>query len=237
MKSVSDSPFERNAPLFGEAGMKRLKEAHVLVVGLGGVGSHAVLALARSGVGQFTVVDDDRVDISNINRQAIAYHSTIRSNKTDLVEARIKDINKDAVVRKFTERYDETKRDRLFDVPYDHVFDCVDNVPAKLDLIKTAVSLGIPVLTSAGLGNRTDPSKVRTGNLFSLEGDPLARKLKKALRKEGILEVEAVYSTEAPLKRAGIATPASCALVPPVGGYHGAAHIIRIITGGTVSSF
>ncbi|MFP4078958.1 MAG: ThiF family adenylyltransferase, partial [Candidatus Izemoplasmataceae bacterium] len=137
------------------------------------------------------------------------------------------DINPDADVRIVTEYYEASSREALFDTPYDYIFDCVDNVPAKLDLIATAFDKAIPILTSAGLGNRMDPSKVQTGNLFDLEGDPLARKLKKALRKEGVYAVDAVYSTEAPFKRAGVATPASCAFVPPIGGIHGAAHIVQ----------
>ncbi|MFW6284930.1 MAG: tRNA threonylcarbamoyladenosine dehydratase [Bacillota bacterium] len=224
---MSESPFARNLPLFGEAALKGLQKAHVLLVGLGGVGSHAALALARSGIGAFTLVDFDTVDATNINRQAIAFHSTIGKAKTELLKASILDINQEADVRIFTEYYKASKRDTVFDTAYDYIFDCVDNVPAKLDLILTAKRMGIPILSSAGLGNRLDPSKVTTGNLFDLEGDPLARKLKKALRKEGIHAVDAVYSSEAPLKRAGVATPASCAFVPPVGGIHGAASIVQ----------
>ncbi|MFP4078163.1 MAG: ThiF family adenylyltransferase, partial [Candidatus Izemoplasmataceae bacterium] len=182
---MSESAFVRNVPLFGERAMAALKRAHVLVVGLGGVGSHAALALARSGIGRFTLVDFDTVDTSNINRQAIAFHSTIGQAKSALVKAQIIDINPDAHVRTFTEYYKADRRDTIFDTPYDYIFDCVDNVPAKLDLIVTAIHRAVPILTSAGLGNRMDPSKVQTGNLFDLEGDPLARKLKKALRKEG----------------------------------------------------
>lgn len=226
---VSESPFERTAPLFGEAGMRALADAHVLIVGLGGVGSHAALALARSGIGHLTLVDSDAVETSNINRQAVAFHSTVGKKKTDLLLRWIEDIHPRAVVRTFDMRYGASERARLFDTRYDYIFDCVDNVPAKLDLIKTASEMGIPILTSAGLGNRIDPSKVKTGDLFALEGDPLARKLKRTLRKEGIGSVQAVYSMEPPLKREGIATPASCALVPPVGGYVGAAHIIHAL--------
>lgn len=214
--------------------METLEKAHVLIVGLGGVGSHAALALARSGIGHFTLVDFDTVDASNINRQAIAYHSTIGKAKTDLVKAQILDINQDAHVRIFTEYYKADRRDTIFDTSYGYILDCVDNVPAKLDLITTAHKKGIPILTSAGLGNRLDPSMVQTGNLFDLEGDPLARKLKKALRKEGIHAVDAVYSLETPLKRAGVATPASCAFVPPVGGIHGAATIVHKLIKATI---
>jgi len=222
--------FSRQIPLYKDAGMRLLESSHVLVIGLGGVGSHAAEALVRSGVGSLTLVDMDTVDKSNINRQLIALESTIGKEKAALMEERVKDINPACNVRAFTMRYHAEVRDEIFDVPYDYVFDATDNRMAKEDIIKTAIRKNIPIITSAGLGNRIDPTKVTIMDLFDLKGDPLARKLKNALRKVGIKEnVLTVASKEAPLKRKNVATPASTSFVPPVGGIMAASRIVNTI--------
>lgn len=210
--------------------MRLLEQSHVLVIGLGGVGSHAAEALARSGVGHLTLIDMDTVDETNINRQSIALDSTIGREKATLMEDKVKDINPECTVRAFTLRYHSEVRDTVFDVAYDYVFDATDNRMAKEDIIKTAIHKNIPVITSAGLGNRIDPTKVDVMDLFELKGDPLARKLKNALRRAGIKEgVLTVASRELPLKRKHVATPASTSFVPPVGGIMAASKIVNTI--------
>ncbi len=222
--------FTRLSPLYKPAGLALLEEAHVLVIGLGGVGSHASETLARSGIGHLTLIDMDTVDETNINRQSIAFTSTIGEEKAKLMEARIKDINPECKVRALTMRYSESVREKVFDRAYDYVFDATDNRRAKEDIILSALSKHIPVITSAGLGNRVEPSNVRIMDLFDLEGDPLARKLKNALRKKGIdKHVMSVASTEVPFRRKHIATPASTAMVPPIAGIMAAGFIINTI--------
>jgi|GEM_PF-119143 peptide-methionine (S)-S-oxide reductase len=229
--SFEDTQFSRQIPLYKPAGMRLLKEAHVLVIGLGGVGSHAVEALARSGVGHLTIIDMDTVSKTNINRLLIALHSTVGQEKAKLLKSRIKDINPKCHVRALTLRYDETVREKVFDRAYDYVFDATDTRRAKLDIITAAIKRNIPVITSAGLGNRIDPTKVRIMNLFDLEGDPLARKLKNALRKLAIKNhVLTVASIETPLKRKHVAVPSSTSFVPPVGGIMAASRIVNTIT-------
>jgi len=221
--------FSRLTPLLSERGFERLQKARVVVVGLGGVGGACAEALARSGVGRIDLVDGDVVRPSNMNRQIVALHSTLDKKKADVMKARIEDINPACDVRAFPFAYTQANRERLLSGSVDYVFDAIDSFQDKLDLIVSCVKSGIPVLTSCGMGNRMNPEHIVLAELFETEGDPLAKKLRKALRKENIASLQVVFSTEKPLKK-GSGPPYSSAFVPPAAGIRAAAHIVKTLT-------
>ena len=170
--------FLRTEMLLGEAAMERLASAHVAVFGLGGVGSWCAEALARSGVGRLTLVDNDQVGLTNLNRQCQALHSTIGAEKTEAMADKIRDINPDCVLRLIPEKYEADSRERFFTERYDYIVDAIDLVSCKLDLIETALARDIPIISSMGTGNKLDPSQFRVADISKTEGCALARILR-----------------------------------------------------------
>ncbi|MGN0680907.1 MAG: ThiF family adenylyltransferase [Candidatus Fimisoma sp.] len=214
---TDNNQFQRTEMLIGEEALERLKKSAVLVFGLGGVGSYVCEALVRAGVGKLEIVDKDVVDITNINRQLIALHSTIGRAKADVEAERLMDINPslDLTVRKcfyLPENSDE------FDFgKFDYVVDAIDNVTAKLDIIEKSKKAGTKVISSMGTGNKLDPSAFRIADIEDTKICPLARVMRKELRKRGINGVKVLYSQEEP-KGSGGRTPASISFVPSVAG-------------------
>ena len=214
---TDNNQFQRTEMLIGEEALERLKKSAVLVFGLGGVGSYVCEALVRAGVGKLEIVDKDVVDITNINRQLIALHSTIGRDKTDVEAERLMDINPslDLTARKcfyLPENSDE------FDFgKFDYVVDAIDNVTAKLDIIEKSKKAGTKVISSMGTGNKLDPSAFRIADIEDTKICPLARIMRKELRKRGINGVKVLYSQEEP-KGNGGRTPASISFVPSVAG-------------------
>ena len=190
--------FARTALLFEAEGMKRIRAARVAVFGIGGVGGHVVEALARSGVGTLDLVDNDRVSVTNLNRQIVATHRTIGQYKVDAAEERIHEICPDIRVN----------RHRCFFLPdnagsfdftqYDYVVDAIDTVSGKIAIIAKAKEAGVPVISSMGAGNKLDPTAFRVADISRTKVDPLARVMRYELKKRGISGVKAVYSEEAP---------------------------------------
>lgn len=231
---------ERTALLFGEA-IEHLYQCRVAVFGLGGVGGAVAEALARSGVGQLDLIDADVVSLSNINRQIIALHSTVGKYKTDVMAARIRDIDPDIQVRCHRLFYlPETATDFDFSI-YDYVVDAVDTVSAKLSIIQEAKAAGVPVISSMGTGNKKDPSAFEIADISKTSVCPLARVMRIELRKRGISGVKVVYSKEMPVKSSkNIDTPedsgrrsvpGSCAFVPPAAGLLLAGEVVRDLLG------
>lgn len=227
---------ERTALLFGNA-VKHLHQCRVAVFGIGGVGGAVAEALARSGVGQLDLIDADTVSLSNINRQIIALHSTVGKYKTDVMAARIQDIDPDIQVRCYRLFYlPETAADFDFSV-YDYVVDAVDTVSAKISIIQEAKTAGVPVISSMGTGNKKDPSAFEIADISKTSVCPLARVMRIELRKRGISDVKVVYSKEVPVKPSGDAdvpedsgkrsVPGSCAFVPPAAGLLLAGEVVR----------
>lgn len=214
---TDNNQFQRTEMLIGEEALERLKKSAVLVFGLGGVGSYVCEALVRAGVGKLEIVDKDVVDITNINRQLIALHSTIGRAKADVEAERLMDINPslDLTARKcfyLPENSDE------FDFgKFDYVVDAIDNVTAKLDIIEKSKKAGTKVISSMGTGNKLDPSAFRIADIEDTKICPLARVMRKELRKRGINGVKVLYSQEEP-KGSGGRTPASISFVPSVAG-------------------
>ncbi len=196
-----ETPFLRCEMLWGEAAQERLGRAHVLLLGLGGVGSYAAECLARSGVGELTIADNDAVGVTNRNRQLEALASTTGMPKTEAVGRRLLDINPDLRLHTIFETYDAAHRERFFPAGcrYDYIADAIDLVSCKLDLAETALRLDIPIVMALGTGNKLDPEQLRLADLSETYGCPLARVMRKELKKRGIEHLRVVFSPEAPV--------------------------------------
>ena len=192
--------FLRNQMLWGEATQRRLADSHVILFGLGGVGSYTAECLARSGVGELTIVDNDTVGLTNLNRQLEALHSTLGQNKTDAVAARLRDINPELRLHPICGTYDALHRDLFFPegCRYDYIVDAIDLVSCKLDLAETALRLNIPLIMALGTGNKLDPTLLQVTDIAKTYGCPLARVMRKELRNRGIQHLKVVFSPEEP---------------------------------------
>jgi len=197
---MSKEQFIRTQLLLGEEGIDRLQGSHVIVFGVGGVGSFAVEALARAGVGKLTIVDFDVVDVTNINRQLIALHSTVGKEKVAVLKERLADINPSLEVEAWAEKIMPDTVEEFFQQEYDYVIDAIDMVSSKLALIEFCTSHDIPIISSMGTGNKLDPSKLTVTDIHKTSTCPLARVMRYELKKRGVKKLEVVYSTEAPLK-------------------------------------
>lgn len=196
------SPFARLGQLMGNTAVDRLKNSRVAVFGLGAVGSFVVEALARSGIGYLRLVDFDRVDASNINRQIYALHSTLGQEKADVARARVLDINPDCEVDLHTSFVNADSLSRFLSPDLDMVVDAIDGLNAKVSLILGAKQMGLNLISSMGAAGRTDVSMIRTGDLFDTEVCPLARMVRRRLRRRGLSSgVPCVYSIEPPLNK------------------------------------
>lgn len=230
----------RSARLLGMRGLERLKNAHVAVFGVGGVGGYACEALARAGVGELTLVDADTVSLSNINRQIIALHSTVGRPKVEVMRERIRDINADCVVHAVQAFYLPENAD---DIPldgFDYVLDAVDTVAAKVELVCRAEQAGVPILSAMGAGNRLRAEGFAVTDLFATQGCPLARVMRQELRRRGIQHLSVVFSSEpvaptpddAPIEETdGRRSPGSLSYVPGVAGLIMAGEAIRHLSG------
>lgn len=218
--------LNRTRSLIGEDNLQTLKDASVVVVGLGGVGSFAAEAIARCGIGRMILIDKDRVDITNVNRQLIALRSTVGSKKADVMKARILDINQDAVVEAHTVAYSEETADSFDFSGVDVIVDAIDSIDDKIALIRNAVSADIPVVSSMGAGNKLDPGAFEVADLARTSVCPLARIMRKRLRDIGIEHVRVVYSKEIPVRGEGVG---SISFVPSTAGLLLASEAIRTI--------
>ena len=238
----------RTEMLLGSQGLDRLRQARVAVFGLGGVGGYVAEALARSGVGTLDLIDNDRVALSNLNRQIISLHSTLGQPKVEAAAARIKDINPDITLNLHRCFYLPQTREEFDFTAYDYAADCIDTVTGKLDLVMQCRAAGTPIISAMGTGNKLDPSKLRVSDIYETSVCPLARIMRKELRKRGVEKLQVVWSTEEPReplfapeqedaptegpeaygsKRRSI--PASTAFVPPAAGLLMASVIVRYL--------
>ncbi len=190
--------FIRTRLLVGDEPLERLKNAKVAVFGVGGVGGYAVEALARSGVGTLHLYDDDTVSESNLNRQLAALHSTIGQPKAEVMAQRVRDINPACQVEAIRLFYLPQNADQVDLSPYNYVVDCIDTVAAKLELVTRCNTLQVKIISAMGTGNKFDPSALVVTDISKTQGCPLARTVRKELRKRGIHHLKVVYSTELP---------------------------------------
>lgn len=225
--------FERTALLIGEENVEKLKKAHVAVFGIGGVGGYVVEALCRSGVGTLTLIDKDTVSESNINRQIIALSSTVGRLKTEVAAERAKQINPDICVHTKNVFYlPETEKEFDFST-FDYVVDAIDTVSGKLSIIQRCMEAKVPVISSMGTGNKLDPTAFKVADISKTSVCPLARVMRRELKKRGIDRVKVVYSEEEPKdskavdEESGKTIPASIAFVPSVAGLIIAGEVIK----------
>jgi len=218
--------FERIERLIGVDGLERLKNAHVAIFGIGGVGGFVCEGLARTGVGKLTIIDKDDVDITNLNRQIIALHSTVGKSKVEVMKERISDINPDAEVVCIQKFYLPENADEIPLSQFDYIVDAVDTVSAKIALVCGANEAGVPIISSMGTGNKLDPAAFEVEDLFKTSVCPLAKVMRKELRQRGIKKLKVVYSKEEPIKTEQ-KSPASIAFVPPVAGLIIAGEVIK----------
>ena len=205
--------FSRTELLIGKEGMNRLKNSKVAIFGIGGVGSYVVEGLARAGVGDFILVDNDEVSLSNLNRQIIATHKTIGKPKVEIAKERILEINPNANVEIYQEFFmPDTKE--LLDNTVSYVVDAIDTVTAKIELVLRANKLNIPIISSMGTGNKLDPTKFEVTDIHKTSVCPLAKVMRKELKSRGIKKLKVVYSKEEPIKIDGILEETSSKRVP-----------------------
>ena len=234
-----DERFLRNEMLWGKDGQARLTAAHVIVFGLGGVGSYVTECLARAGVGELTLVDSDTVALSNLNRQLEALDSTVGLPKAEAVARRVRDINPYAVLHPMKALYNANNREQFFPAgrKYDYIVDAIDLVSCKLDLAETARRLGVPLIMALGTGNKLDPSLLRLADISETYGCPLARVMRKELRARGVHHLKVVFSPELPHETQQLeapspgrrSVPASVAWVPSVAGLMMGGTVVRDI--------
>ena len=235
--------YSRTRLLLGQAGLDRLRAARVAVFGVGGVGSHCIEALARSGVGKLTLIDNDKVSVTNINRQSIAYHSTVGQYKTEVMKERIRDICPEIRVETYEMFVLPDNLDPLFEQAGepDYIIDAIDTVSAKIALADLAEKRGIPLISSMGTGNKLHPEMFRIADLFETSVCPLCRVMRKELKSRGIPRLKVLYSEETPIRTGGRKTgedtgarravPGSISFVPPVAGLLIAGEVIRDLAG------
>ncbi|HIW51143.1 MAG TPA: tRNA threonylcarbamoyladenosine dehydratase [Candidatus Blautia intestinavium] len=220
-----ENRFSRTEALLGEQAMEKLKKARVAVFGIGGVGGHVVEALVRSGVGAVDIVDSDKVCLSNLNRQIIATESSIGKYKVDVMKERILDINPEAVVNVHKCFYLPETKDEFDFSQYSYVVDAVDTVTAKIQLVMEAAEAGVPIISSMGAGNKLDPTAFQVADIYKTSVCPLAKVMRRELKKRGIKKLKVVYSKEQPVVKNTV--PASVAFVPSVVGLIIAGEVIK----------
>lgn len=236
-----EEQFLRTAMLLGEDALEKLRRARVAVFGLGGVGGYTVEALARGGVGQLDLIDNDTVSRSNLNRQLLATHRTIGMAKTQAARDRVLDINPDCRVTIHQVFYTPETADRFDFTQYDYIVDAIDTVTGKLQLVQQAAQAGTPIISCMGTGNKLDPTAFQVADISKTSMCPLARIMRKELSKRGIKHLKVVYSQEEALSPTGWEQeaaalgkrqiPGSTAFVPGTAGLILAGEVIRDLTG------
>ncbi|WP_022932879.1 ThiF family adenylyltransferase [Treponema bryantii] len=253
---MNTNQFARTRLIFGKDNMEKLYQARVIVFGIGGVGSYVVESLVRSGIGAIDIVDDDKICLTNLNRQLYALHSTIGKDKVDVAEERIHDINPDCKVTKWKTFYMPDTAGQFDFSQYDYIVDCIDTVTGKLEIISRAKAIKKPVISCMGAGNKVDPTKLKVADITRTSVCPLARVMRNELKKRHIKRLKVVFSTETAIApqapeadsaspddfkdtsgitpaRQGISkkqTPGSNAFVPSVAGMIIAAEVVKDLT-------
>ena len=239
---MNADPFSRTRLLLGDEGMTRLAAARVAVFGLGGVGGSAAEALARSGVGALDLFDDDAVSLTNLNRQAVATVDTLGMAKVDAMAARIAAVAPGARVERHRMFYMPENAGEVDLSVYDYVVDAVDTVAAKLELAVRATALGVPIISAMGAGNKLDPTRLVISDIYKTSVCPLARVMRRELRRRGVKRLKVAWSTEPPAEPRGElppedalhprrSIPGSTAFVPPAMGLAIAAEVVRALAG------
>lgn len=230
---MEHSPFLRSEMILGNGSTKKLADKNIILFGLGGVGSYVAEALARSGIGRLTIVDNDVVSQTNLNRQLCALHSTVGKPKVEVIRDRILDINPDCKVTALQKFYLPENSDEFALYHYDYIADAIDTVSAKIDLAVKSQELSIPLISCMGTGNKLDPSLFRVDDISKTSGCPLCRVMRRELKNRGVKKLNVVWSPEIPVKPAETnedsgkrQTPGSLPFVPGAAGLLMAGKII-----------
>jgi len=214
--------FQRIEMLIGEENLKKLQKSRVAVFGIGGVGGHALEALVRAGVGEVDIVDSDKVDITNLNRQIIATVKTVGLLKVDAAESRMKEINQKVVINKYPVFYGRENSQEFDFSKYDYIIDAIDSVSSKIELVLRAQECGVPIISCMGTGNKLNAADLEVADIFKTSVCPLARVMRYELKKRGVKRLKVVYSKEEPKKsnldEKGRPVPASISFVPAAAG-------------------
>lgn len=229
-----NNQFQREELLIGKNNLIKLQNSKVIIYGIGGVGSFVCEALARAGIGNMILVDFDKIDITNINRQIHALHSSIGKLKTEVMKQRILDINPKAKVTTYNDKEIKEKEEEIIDKSIDYVVDCVDTITTKIKLIEKAKKEDIPIISSMGTGNKLNPTMFEVSDIYKTSVCPLAKIMRKELKKRNIKSLKVVYSKEEPKKFSetqGKRTPASISFVPSVAGLIMAGEVIKNLIG------
>lgn len=224
--------FSRTELLIGTQSLEKLKKSTVMIFGIGGVGGYALEGLVRSGVGNFIIIDNDDVCITNINRQIIATKNTVGKPKVEVARTRILDINPEVGVTTFQTFYLPGNTDNILDLKCDYIIDAIDTVTAKLDLVMEAGKRNIPIISSMGMGNKLDPTKIEVADIHKTSVCPLARVMRRELKKRGVKSLKVVYSKEEPrvtefISSNGRHIPGSVSFVPSVAGLVICAEVVK----------
>lgn len=225
---MNRNQFERTERLIGRESQDQLRKKGVAVFGLGGVGSFAAEAMMRAGIGRLLLVDGDNVDVTNINRQLYALHSTVGQPKAELAKQRALQINPDAQIDARRVFFDQSTAGQFDFTQYDYVVDAIDSVTSKLLLIELAAKAGTCVISSMGAGNKLDPTRFEVADIYQTSVCPLARVMRRELRARGVAALKVVYSKEEPQKpQDGARAPGSISFVPSAAGLILAGEVIR----------
>lgn len=228
---MEENQFERTALLLGKASVERLARKRVAVFGVGGVGGFVCEGLVRAGIGAIDIVDKDIVALSNINRQLIALHSTVGKNKVDVLEERLKDINKNLIIKKYKCFFLPETSETFNFREYDYVVDAIDTVTGKIELILKAKEVGVPIISAMGAGNKLEPAGFQVSDIYKTSVCPLARVMRRELKKRGVDKLKVVYSKEEPIKpqfeEGEEVVPGSISFVPPVVGLIIAGEVVK----------
>lgn len=226
-----ENQFERTALLLGKASVARLARKRVAVFGVGGVGGFVCEGLVRAGIGAIDIVDKDTVALSNINRQLIALHSTVGKNKVDVLEERLKDINKNLIIKKYKCFFLPETSETFNFREYDYVVDAIDTVTGKIELILKAKEVGVPIISAMGAGNKLEPAGFQVSDIYKTSVCPLARVMRRELKKRGVDKLKVVYSKEEPIKpqfeEGEEVVPGSISFVPPALGLIIAGEVVK----------
>lgn len=228
-----DKMFERTELIIGKEGMKILSDSTVAIFGVGGVGSFTAEALTRSGIGKLILIDYDIIDMTNINRQIHATTKTVGKPKVEVMKDRLLEINPDLSINIYKDKYNQDTKGYLLNEEYDYVIDAIDMVTSKIDLIVTSKSMGIPVISSMGAGNKMSPTRFIVSDIYETRVCPLAKVMRRELRKRNIKDLKVVWSDEIPLnvniesKTLRKAIPASMSFVPSTVGLIIASEVVK----------
>lgn len=226
-----ENQFSRTETLIGTEALKKLANSRVAVFGIGGVGGYVVEALARAGVGALDLIDNDEVNITNINRQIIALHSTIGKSKVEVAKERVLDINPGVNVKIYKIFFTPETSNEFDFSQYDYVVDAIDTVIGKIELVMKSQGVNTPIISCLGTGNKMHPEMFEIADIYKTSVCPLAKVMRTELKKRGVKKLKVLYSKETPIKQEGQRIPASISFTPPVAGLIIAGEVVRELMG------